>query len=514
MILIINSAGVRGIYSRVIDRQSRYLPYASSVIVARLRKNGFPVIHKDLRNSITPILSRQLCFNDFEKWLNSDIKTPSMKEYLARSFDVFPDLAIVRMVGFSIFTHNNYFYALSLAKEIKKLDADIPICFGGCYITIKNLDIPQYVDFYIKGNGGEPICHLANHFINGKPLDKNIPGLSYIENRKTINNDKNQEPAELEELPDFSDLDLNRYLRNIPKEVLRSNLDSNDKFLIVPYRTSLGCYGNCTFCTGRLIDRLRFKSVKKVVEEIKALNSLHQNVLIRFCDSSINNNPKIISKVLDNLIEDNFKFHWNAYVNVNNMSFELLEKFAKTGCNLLAWGVESASPHMINVYNKRFDPLDAQNYIEKAAALGIKNVIFIMFNGPGENTEDLVTTEKFVRRFLKNKNVFFKFFTFALEEGSEIHINPKKYGIEINGRPEKNNYTKRELIKWKQIGLSTEDFEKKQERHSRRRKILQFYQRSVKYFQKNGVSIPELLIFLICKTYFRLLDLMGQINKT
>ena len=39
-ILIINSAGVRGTESAVIERHSKYLPYASSVIVAGLRKNG------------------------------------------------------------------------------------------------------------------------------------------------------------------------------------------------------------------------------------------------------------------------------------------------------------------------------------------------------------------------------------------------------------------------------------------------------------------------------------------
>ena len=513
MILIINSAGVRGTQSRVIERQSKYLPYASAIIVALLRKNGFNVMHKDLRNSVTPILSSQFSFNDFEKWLDLDSKTPLMKEYLARSFDVLPDLASVRMVGISIFTHNNFSYALSLAKEIKKIHPNIPICFGGCYITIKNLTIPDYVDFFVKGSGGEPICHLADHFINGAPLDNTIVGLSYIEEGKIINNGRNQEPAEREEMPDFSDLDLNRYLRNIPREVLRSDIDSTDKILTVPYRTSLGCYGRCSFCTGKLVDRLRFKSVEKVVEEIKATNSLHENVLIRFCDSSINNNPKIISTVFDNLMEDNFKFNWNAYVKANNIDFELLEKSAKTGCNLLAWGLESASPHMINVYNKRFDPLNAEKYIKKAAALGIKNVIFIMFGGPGENSDDLILTEKFVRRLIKNKNVSFQFFGFALEEGSEIHANPENFGIEITGRPRSKNYTEREQIKWREIGLSAKEFEKKQKIHRRKRKGLNFYQSTVKYLQGKGINVPEPLMFVVCKACFRFLELIRQVDR-
>ena len=102
MIVIINSAGVRGSQSNIIERHSKYLPYASSVIVAVLRKNGFNVMHKDLRNSVTPMLSSQLSQNDFEKWLDFDIRTTLMEEYLARSLEVLPDLAMVKMVGISI----------------------------------------------------------------------------------------------------------------------------------------------------------------------------------------------------------------------------------------------------------------------------------------------------------------------------------------------------------------------------------------------------------------------------
>ena len=512
-ILIINAAGVRGSRQDIVERQTKYLPYSSAVIVARLRKQGFRVAHRDLRNTVTPALPEQLPFEDFDEWLSGHKKTPQMEEVLKRSVDLLPDLSLVGLIGISIFTHNNYPYALSLAKEIKALRPNVPICLGGCFITIKNLDIPDYVDFLVKGNGGEPICHLARHFILGDPLAPDTPGLVYSENGTVIDNGRNQEPPELEDLPDFSDLELNRYVRKIPRRVLRSDIDADRDILIVPYRASLGCRGKCSFCTGRLVDRLGSKSVQKVLEEIKQLIGLHENVLIRFCDSSINNNPKMISELCDALIQEGIRFNWNGYVKASNISTDLLEKFARTGCNVLAWGLENASPRMIDVFHKKFDPEEAAGHIQRASELGIQNVIFLIINGPGEEIEDLDITETFVRRLLRNPNVTFQFGEFILEEGSDIYANPDTFGIEIQGRPQKYDHTRREKIRWKETGLDMEAFERKQRLHTQRRKRMVLYQRTVKSLKKMGVPLPESFIFLFCRVAFRLLEAVGMDHR-
>jgi len=508
-ILIINAAGVRGSQTEIVERQTKYLPYSTAVIVARLRKEGFKAAHRDLRNTVTPALPAQLTFEDFEEWLIHHEKTRRMAHLLGMSVDLLPDLSTVGLIGISVFTHNNYPYALALAKEIKGLRPEIPICLGGCFVTIKNLDIPDDVDFLVKGNGGDPICHLARHFIRGAPFAHDTPGLVYSNNGRITDNGRNQESPESEDLPDFSDLDLNQYVRKIPRRVLRSDIDATRDILIVPYRASLGCRGKCSFCTGRLVDRLGSKSVQKVLGEIKQLIGLHENILIRFCDSSINNNPKMIEDLCDALIREGIRFNWNGYVKASNITNGLLEKFARTGCNLLAWGLENASPRMIRVFHKKFDPDRAAGHIQKAAALGIQNVIFLILNGPGERMEDLDHTETFVRRLLRFPNVTFQFGEFILEEGSEIYANPETFGIEILSRPQKNDYTRREKIRWKEAGLAPEVFKEKQRRRTQRRKRMVLYQRTVKYLQKRGVRLPEPFLFLFCRTAFRLLEILS-----
>lgn len=467
MILIINSAGTYD-EKNSIEKNSRELPNGSAVVVGGLRKQGFKVMHKDLRNLVSPCLSQQLTKSDFDAFLKHDQRTPMMNEYLSLAFSVLPDLAQVKLLGFSVFSHINYLYALALAKEIHNLHPSLQICMGGAFITIRIKNIPPFINYIIKGNGTGPLVHLANHCIHQHPLNNNFPGIWHVQDGKLIENGINQEAADLEALPDYSDFDLDRYLFDMP--------NSSQKYLKVPYRTSLGCTNSCSFCTGKLVDpSLRFKSVDKVVSEIKTLNSLHENVLIRFSDASINNSSKIISHVMDAFIKDNYKFKWRAFAKIHDMNDELLEKFARTGCESLIWGIENASPHMIEVFNKRFDINVAEKIINKASSLGIQSVIYLIFNGPNETYEDLLINETFINKMFPAEHVTFDLFDFYLEEGSPFHRFPEKYGIEILERENQDDFTIRENIRWKEANLSWEEFDVKQRMHYEKKLSLMEY---------------------------------------
>jgi radical SAM superfamily enzyme YgiQ (UPF0313 family) len=497
MILLINSAGISEEKSYAARRiNSRILPYPSAVIVAHLRKRGFRVVHRDLRNSVSPRMSSQLPYHEFVEWLESGRETTLMKEFMERAFMELPDLNAVKMVGFSIFHFRNYLYALALAKKIKALHPDLPICFGGAFVTIRKLEIPSYVDFYIRGNGGGPICHLADHCVGGLALDEELAGLCYIKSGQLIDNGRNQEAADLEEMPDYSDLDLERYLTE--------NLwEKNEKVLFVPYRTSLGCSNQCSFCTGRLVDGLRFKNADKVVQEIKTLKKIHDKAVISFADSSLNNNPRVLSGILDKLAEQGVDIKWFAYVNVKNMSFELLEKFASRGCISLYWGLESISRDMIGVFNKNYDAADAEAYLRKASALGIKNQASIIFNGPGEKIGDIVAIERFVGRLLREKNVIFRFYKFFLEEGTLMQKYPERFNIEILDRPGKDDYTRRESIRWKDAGLSPEAFEKKQAHHAERIRRLRRTCDTSESLRRKKLELPMGLVLLVSAVLYR-----------
>jgi len=116
MILIINSAGVR---SNKVQLHSKYLPFSSSVVVGILREASHQVVHKDLRNLVSPNLSKQLDDDDFIEYLKNNTTSSVMKEYLDLSLSVLGDINKYKIIGFSIFAHINFAYGLALAPCVR-----------------------------------------------------------------------------------------------------------------------------------------------------------------------------------------------------------------------------------------------------------------------------------------------------------------------------------------------------------------------------------------------------------
>ena len=474
------------------------LPYGPAVIVSCLKQAGFDAFLLDLRNAIGTNTANNLTSNDFESWLEHDCVRSAMDNYLAECLKVLPNISNVKLIGISIFSYLAYPYALSLAKEIKRRHPEITMCLGGPYVSIKNLTLPDFVDFVVKGCGGQPMTHLANHLINGVEFNLSFPGLYYRNENGLVDNGPNHESADMEALPDFSDLNLDRYL--VKKTKIAPSLKHN--ILFIPYRTSLGCSNTCSFCTGRLVSSLSFKSVDKVISELKILKSLHPNAFIRFTDASINNNPTLISRILDRIIAEKLEINWWAFIKVKGANTGFLDKAQKAGCMILAWGIENFSPHMISIYNKAFNPKDAIEYIQYASNLGIINEVYVIMNGPGETSNDIDITRKAVVRLSKHKNVFLKLFSFMLEEGSSIHTYPNKYNIEISKTRTQRLYDiRRDGEQWRDLSIDTTDYASiKRFRDKRIAQLINFISMS-EHLRYYGLNLPFPSIFILSILY-------------
>lgn len=462
MILLLNSAGIHQELGRdSLEQHQTLLPYGPAILVNTLKQSGFPSVFKDLRNLVSPTLSRQVEPTDFEKYFLDGEVSPLLQEFFDKAFAVIPEIEKVTLIAISVFCYLNYPYALVLAREIKNRYPKVKIILGGAFISVKNLEIPHYVDFYVKGCGAKPLIHLAEHIINQSPFKKDFPGIAFQENGRWICNSTNHEPAEDELLPDYSNLNLEAYtVENV--KVLSKEAG---KVLIVPYRTSKGCANNCSFCSGRFDSKLSFKSTEKVIRELMALKAMAANVFIRFTDASINNHPQKINEILDKMVEANLNLPWWGYVKVNGVNQEFLEKAAKSRCKILCWGVEHFSQHMLEIFNKRYKVEDAIQYIALAAKNGIECQVAVILNGPSETRADLKILEKNIRRFLKFPNVIFRIYSFLLEEGTGIYNNPEKYNIEILADTWTFYNMSGRQIEWKEKGLSIEAFKQKQNYH-------------------------------------------------
>jgi radical SAM superfamily enzyme YgiQ (UPF0313 family) len=412
--------------------------------------------------------------DDFQRWLLGDSQTHAMSGYLDLSLKALPDLKGIKLIGVSVLSFINYPYALALCKEIKRKFPQIPICMGGPFITIKDLTLPAYVDFFVKGRGEIPLEKLARHFVEGAALDYDMRGLCFRRDGRFIDNGRRHDPADLEGLPDFSDFDLARYRSdggggrgNISRRSIllkRPNVLSlgGSPFFMVPYRMSIGCPNQCTFCTGTLVDDLQFKSHEKVVSEIKELHSRYDNAVVVFADLSINSSHDYLSRVLDAFLGDGFKFTWISNVKFHQMSFGLLEKMSATGCGYLYWGMESAAQDMVNIYAKNFNVQKAEEFLVRASQLGIVSEVAFIFGGPGESLDSIAASKRFINKHINNKNLFFSFSRFMLEENTEMFKHPRRFGIEVVRQSHRERLLWRQEFPWKELSMGEKEFSEKQ----------------------------------------------------
>jgi len=448
-----------------------WLPLTTGVITAHLRKAGFRVRHCDLFHKVSYSSTSRLAEDDFAAWLIHDKKTPLMEEYLHQSFiHLPPGMEEIKLIGISVKSFIQYPYALSLAKEINIRFPHIPICMGGCYVTLSHHNYPPYISYIVKGNGGRPICHLAGHIINGSPYNPNFPGLYKISPSRPPRDKKNNDPIDSEEFPDFSDLNLADYL-TYQLNFLLPDDTPHRPYLVFEYRTSMGCSNKCTFCSARKVDRLEFKGVGKVIAELKQFESLARDysdkLFLTFVDMSLNNHPAYINEIMDGIIENHIDIRWYSFAKVHHMSPELLEKFYRAGCRALFWGIEAATPRMLKIFNKRSTPEEAEKCILKAVELKIVSMLSMIYNAPGETDQDFEELLNFTERMSRYKPyAAVRLAEFRILENSEFWNHPAKFNIEVVKRNQYPDSIIPPTYEWREAGV---DWDEMRERHRIRR---------------------------------------------
>lgn len=126
-------------------------------------------------------------------------------------------------------------------------------------------------------------------------------------------------------------------------------MDSYRAFLI---QTTRGCPFNCSFCSVKsfLGEEYRFKPIENVVEEIKAMKNLKNNISLFFADDNFAANPKRTKELLLAFSDLKIK-NWVAQISINTED-EILNLMADNGCSHVAIGLESLSQKTIDIMGK------------------------------------------------------------------------------------------------------------------------------------------------------------------
>ncbi len=254
---------------------------------------------------------------------------------------------------------------------------------GGPHSTFLPEESLQCADYVVRGEGEETIVELVEHLESGKSL-RDIIGLSYREGDTLIHNPERPLLQDLDAAP-IPDLNL---VHNWKKRTT------------IPIATSRGCPFGCRFCSviqmfGR---KYRFKSVERIIKEIKAVASRKVQHIF-FIDDNFAANKKRTKALLKRMIAEDIRVEWSAQVRTDiTRDPELVDLMAQTGCFGVFVGFESINPRTLALYNKQQKVDDIVHCIEtfKKASIYIHGMFVL--GGDTDDIETIRSTKKFAKR--------------------------------------------------------------------------------------------------------------------
>ncbi len=302
------------------------------------------------------------------------------------------------MVGFSVLQATEE-CSLALAQHIKRSSPKTIVVFGGpqCLRETMGLELIKHaaVDAVAVGEADQTIVELARRLEDIPGRVPCVKGLLIKDGGRILDCG---DPRQVENLDDLPFLDF---------DVFDSRKYDPARFFL---NTSRGCVRRCSFCTHILQQRIyRTMSPERVAAEIRHhLVRRPEKYFIEFSDSLINGDVRRLSALsallaqvrMDRAVaRRTWDFGWGGMAIIHpTMTPSLLKAMHRGGCQVLSYGMESASQRIVDGMHKKFRISDAERVIRDTKSAGIKVKVFLMVGFPGETDEDFYLTLRFLER--------------------------------------------------------------------------------------------------------------------
>jgi radical SAM superfamily enzyme YgiQ (UPF0313 family) len=342
---------------------------------------------------------------------------------------LFPRLAAnpPSLVGISMVFANQSVNALVLGRLIKERFPGIYVVLGGAFLSqwamvAGDAQLAQLftcTDAIICGEGEQPFTDLLTQVLQKQPAD-GIPNLIHIDpdSRKLVRFSRmNYTDIAEQPPPDFSDLDMGRYLSPEP---------------VIPYSISRGCYwGKCAFCQNRYGDyhvrRYQTVPVEKALSEMKQLSETYRTRHFNFSNDVID--PAYLKHFSRAVLADGTPYIWNTDLRAEKaFDAETCRLMARAGLNSAAIGFESASQKVLDAMDKGNRVERTRRVMQHLYQAGVATQAMGIFGFPGETEADGLRTIQ----FLEENMDFISYYVIGLlmvMPGSKLYTHPRAHGV-------------------------------------------------------------------------------------
>lgn len=317
-------------------------------------------------------------------------------------------------------------------NEIRKIKPEMKIVLSGLHPsalperTLREED----ADFVCVGEGLETVLKLIKTIKSGENKYK-INGLWYKKDGKIISNGVADVIRDLDSLPfvawDLMTMDLYR----AHNWQCFHDLKGRKPYAVI--YTSLGCPFNCTYCNIHAMYEckpgIRFRSPKKVVDELEYLVKNYKMKNIKILDELFVLNEKRVNEICDLIIQKGLKLNIWAYARVDTVNEHALKKLKQAGVNWLCFGIEAGSKKVRDDVNKtQF----GQDQIRKAMRMthdaGINVIGNFMFGLPKDDMKSMQETLDLAKEL---KCEYVNFYTVMAYPGSKLYKESAEKGARL-----------------------------------------------------------------------------------
>lgn len=284
-----------------------------------------------------------------------------------------------------------------ICEYAKRYDKDIVTVVGGPHagsLPVETLrEFPAF-DFLIYGEGEVTLGELCQR-IDQQSDDYSLPGLVWRKEGHIVKNPERKLVADLDSFP-FPARDLIDYRIQSG----HSSRGFSNKLLSTELFTSRGCPFGCSFCAiqstfGRTV---RFREPSFIREEIATIVRDGRFRHLVIADDTFTLKEKRAFELCDILGQSGI-FSWNCDTRVTNVTKDLLISMRKSGCQKVAFGVESGSQRVLDSVGKGVTPEQVAEAVWWAKESGIKHIEgnFIIGSDPAETSEEVEMTRRLIR---------------------------------------------------------------------------------------------------------------------